>query len=172
MDLVDKIHRAERFGAEFLTWLWFASEDDPVLPIDPTFGEVEVYFEERLVVGSTEVNAQENFFKGGQPTTSAEARAALRLGKQAYEAKLRIIRGAQEWSFVLKARPFGISSVRIPAVLAKESDERFAERMMLLEQLEHMLEALVGRFLRLRLSDTWTAEQLPSIRRWVGGSSR
>ncbi len=168
MDLVDKIHRAELFGAEFLTWLWYRAErDDCVFPIDPEFGEIELYFEERLVVGSVEVNAQENFFKGGQPTSSAEARTALRLGKLAHEAKVRIVRGAQEWSFVLKARPFGIGCVRIPAVLSKEDDEKFAERMFLVEQLDFMIERLVLQFLELRTGDGW-AEELATLRRWVG----
>jgi hypothetical protein len=171
VDLLDKIHRAERFGPEFLTWLWYrAEEGDGVFGFDPEFGEFEVYFEEHLVVGSEDVNAQENFFKGGQPSMSLEARTALRLGKLANVAKLRIIRGAQEWSFVLKARPFGVSGVKIPAVLSRESDEKFGERMLLLEQLDTMVKGLLKQFLQLRVSDAWRTDELPAIRKWIAGS--
>ncbi len=170
MDLIDKIHRAERFGPEFLTWLWFRSEStDGVFSLGTEFGDFELYFEERLVVGSAEVNAQENFFKGGQPSMSLEARTALRLGKLANEAKLRIIRGAQEWSFLMKARPLGVSGVKIPAVLSKEDDEKFAERMLLLEQLDAMVKGLLRAFLKLRASEAWNTDELPAIRSWVAG---
>ncbi len=172
MDLLDKIHRAERFGPEFLTWLWYRTEnDDGVFSLGPEFGDFEVYFEERLVVGSVDVNAQENFFKGGQPSMSLEARTALRLGKLANEAKLRIIRGAQEWEFVLKARPFGVSGVKIPAVLSKESDEKFAERMLLLEQLDAMVKGLLRAFLTLRAGAEWSTGELPAVRKWIGGNA-
>lgn len=170
MDLLDKIHRAERLGPEFLTWLWYRAEDgDGIFSFDPEFGDFELYFEEQLVVGSADVNAQENFFKGGQPSMSLEARTALRLGKLANAAKLRIIRGSQEWSFLLKARPFGVSGVKIPAVLSKESDEKFGERMLLLEQLDAMVKGLLKQFLKLRVSDAWATEELPKIRAWIAG---
>jgi hypothetical protein len=174
MDLLDQMHRTAFLGPEFLTWLWYRStvqDGEFKLDGDAEFGPFELWFEDKLAVGSPAINAQENLFKGGQPADSLEARTALRLGKLANEAKLRIVRGAQEWAFSLKASGLGIASARIPAVLAKEDDDRFYERMFLLEQLDRMIKGLYGQFLKLRLSKAWEADELPAIQRWIAGAS-
>ncbi|MCA9526797.1 MAG: hypothetical protein KC549_10945 [Myxococcales bacterium] len=169
MDLLDAMQRTVFLGPEFLTWLWFRAErDDGEFNLNTTeIGPLEVFFDDRLVVGSPLVDAQQNHFKGGQPATSLEARTALRLGKQAAEAKLRIVVGAQEWSFIFKAASFQLASVKLPAVLSKEDDARFAERMFLLEQLDRILRGLYHQFLAVRLDDAWEATELPGIRAWV-----
>lgn len=172
MDLLDRIHRTAFLGAEFLTWLWYESEQrEGVFALDGDFGEFEVWFDDKLVVGSAAINAQENLFKGGHPTSSLEAKTALRLGKLAHEAKLRVVRGAQEWTFGFKAADLSLASVRVPAVLAKEHDEKFFERMELLEQLDQMVKGLYGQFLAARLTPEWATERLPKIHAWVGQSA-
>lgn len=171
MDLLDQMQRTAFLGTEFLTWLWWKSEknDGEFLIESAEFGAIEVRFDDRLVVGSALVDAQQNHFKGGQPATSLEARTALKLGKQAGEAKLRVVLGTQEWSFVFKALPFQVASVKLPAVLAKEDDARFTERMFLLEQLDRLVRALYHQFLTVRLTDTWEGE-VAQIRSWVAGA--
>lgn len=170
MDLLDRIHRTAFLGPEFLTWLWYESEQrEGVFDLGGELGEIELWFDDKLVVSSPSVNAQENFFKGGHPTTSLEARTALRLGKLASQAAIRIVRGGQEWSFTLKAHDLSVAGVKLPAVLSKEDDDRFYERMLLLEQLDGMLKGLYGRFLKRRVSRDWGEEDLPAIRAWVAG---
>jgi hypothetical protein len=70
----------------------------------------------------------------------------------------------------MKARPLGVSGVKIPAVLSKEDDEKFAERMLMLEQLDAMVKGLLRAFLKLRASEAWNTDELPAIRRWVAGT--
>ena len=169
MDLIDKINRCAFFGSEFLTYLWFMSEtSEQAYQLAEDEEQFEVIFDDRLTVGGAQVNAQENLFRGGHPTSSLEAHAALRLGKLATEARVRIIRGAQEWSFVLKAGDLSVSALKVPAVLSKKDDDRFYERMYLLEELEKMMNLLYRSFLERRLTDDWERELLPSIREWVG----
>ena len=123
MDLLTRINRVAFVGPEFLTWLWFYTETrGEGFQIAGLAETVEVWFDDRLVVGSTMVNAQENHFRGGHPPTSLEARAALRLGKQATEARLRFVQGSREWSLVLKASEMTYTGVKIPAVLSKDDD--------------------------------------------------
>ena len=169
MDLLDRMHKVAFLGPEFLTWLWFRSETGSgEFQLDPEWGDFELWFEDKLVVGSVVVNAQENLFKGGHPAASLEARTALKLGKFATDAKLRIVRGAQEWMFGLKATDLVPSGIKLPAVLSKEDDDRFYERMFLVEQLDTMIKGLFGLFLKLRVSPAWAGE-LATIQRWIAG---
>lgn len=177
MDLLDQMHRTAFLGAEFLTWLWYRSEqqegvftlDEKLLGAEESSSSFEVWFDDKLIVGSHLVDAQENHFKGGHPTSSLEARTALRLGKLATEAKLRIVRGTQEWTLAFKAANFSLGGVKVPAVLSKEDDEKFYERMFLLEQLDQMVRGLYNQFLQIRLSPGWESAELPGIHQWIAG---
>jgi hypothetical protein len=167
MDLLDRIHRAAFLGPEFLTWLWYESDRrEGIFDLGGDIGQFELWFDDKLVVSSAAVNAQENFFKGGHPTSSLEAKMALKLGKMAVEAKLRIVRDGQEWSFSLKAHDLGLSGVKLPTILSREDEEKFYERMTLAEQLEDMVRGVYGQFLKKRLAPEWETE-LASIREWV-----
>ncbi len=171
MDLLDQMHRTSFLGAEFVTWLWWQSEiRDGEFMLDKEFGDFEIWFDDKLVVGSATIDAQENHFKGGHPTTSLEARTALRLGKLAREARLRVVRGSQEWGLVLKGDTLSLGGVKVPAVLAKDDAEKFYERMELLEQLDQMIRGVFGQFLALRLSDDWESVTLPDLQAWVRGA--
>lgn len=169
MDLIEQINRTAFLGPEFLTWLWYRTETSgEIFQVDGQAQPFEVWFDDRLVVGSTRVNAQENFFKGGHPSSSLEARTALRLGKLATQARLRIIRDSLEWGFVFNATELSTSGVKLPPVLAKETDEKLYERMYLVEQLDVMVKGLFGQFVKLRLSDDWNTKYLSDIQTWVG----
>lgn len=168
MNLLDLIHRTSHLGPEFLTWVWYRSDQQGgVFSLPDPIGEVELWFDDRLVVAGLAVDAQENLFKGGHPSSSPEAMAALKMGKKAAEARLKLIIGSKEWSFILKADGLAVSGVKIPALLQKEEDDKFYERMMLLEELDDTLKALFKQFLDLRTSDAWEADEVPAIRRWI-----
>lgn len=168
MDHMELVHRTEFLGAEFLTWLWYRSDvQDGMFHGGDEVGPFEVWFDDKLVVKSEIADAQENIFKGGHPTSSQEARTALRLGKLASEARLRVVRGAQEWSFGIKGKTLALSGLKLPAVLSREDDEKFYERMLLVEQVEAMMQSLYTTFARLRTGDAWEADELPAIRRWI-----
>ena len=113
------------------------------------------------------VDEQEDSFKGGRPTSSIEARMALRLGKLARQAKLRITQGEQEWIFTLKESPLMMSAIKLPEIMTKGGQTQFFERMFLLEHLERIYKALFQIFLELRLSDQWHSDTLPVLRQWV-----
>ena len=170
MDLLARMNRVAFLGPEFLSWLWYRTENQgPAFSVEGVEGALEIWFDDRLIVGSTLVNAQENHFKGGHPTTSLEARSALRLGKLATEARLRIVHGSREWSFILKGADLSLNGVKIPSVLSKDDEERLYERLYLLEELDRMVFGVFGQFLRLRGLDDWGRVELPAIRAWVGG---
>jgi hypothetical protein len=171
MDMVDLINRTQFLGPEFLTWLWYRVElQQGIFDVGGELGAFELWFDDRLVVGSATMGAQENHFKGGHPASSAEARTALRLGKMANQAKLRIVRASAEWSFVLND-DLSVAGVKIPAVLGREDEEQLDERVMLLDQLDAMVKGLLGQFLALRTSPEWQSDELPALLAWVASEA-
>ena len=84
-------------------------------------------------------------------------------GKLATEARVRVQRGSR-MAFILKSADLSISALQVPSVLSKKDDDRFYERMYLVEELEKMLNFLYREFLEVRLSPNWQDELLPAIR--------
>ena len=157
-------------GTEFLTWLWFRSlRDKGEFKIEGLEGDAPlfVYMEDRLALDNLVADGgQADAFKGGTPAESAEAHTALRLGKKASDARLRIAWGDRDWTCTLKGRTLDLSGIKLPAQLQKVEDDRFFERMELLEDLDVILTGLYRSFLDSRLGDSW-GDELKAIQQWV-----
>ena len=166
MDLLDRIERSHFLGREFLVWLWFESERrEGVVPL-PGGEACELWLEDQLTLVSEGLEKAESKLKASAPSTTPEAKEALRQGKLPTKAKLRIERGPQSWSFLFDADTLGVARVKIPAQITEEGDEKFYERMQLVEELEGMIGGLYERFLALRTSDAWPREA-DALRAWV-----
>lgn len=166
MDLLDIIQQKKFLGSEFLTWLWYQSEKNGGAVLVPEQDAITLWIDDRLELESSDPTDQRNVLRGGAPSTSPEARAALREQRKASMAKLRVAKGEREWAFQLDAKTLDLKGVKIPALLTNEEDDKFFERVHLIEELKEVIEALYGRFIRLRVSQEWAAER-DDMARWV-----
>ena len=168
MHLVDLIEKKRFVGREFLLWLWFQGEIRESRFEVAGFGPCEVLLEGQLTLVQ---DKEQSRLKGAAPGATPEAIEALRQGKLPTQARLRVERGELVYAFLLQADTLGLSGVRIPAEVKDEGDERFYERMYLLEELEALLGALYAEFLAQRLSAAFGETVLPAIRAWVRGDA-
>lgn len=167
MDLIDLIETRRFLGSEFMMWLWFKSECYDGLMEVEEHGELEVLFDDALVLEAYLAETERNTFKGGAPAYSPEAKVALQQGKRVSRAKIRVIKDGREWLLTLKAEGMDFSSVKIPAVLSREEDEKFYERMYLVEELEDIINALYRTFIYTRLSPQWHEAMVPAMKIWI-----
>ena len=169
MDIVDRIETTRFLGSEFLTWLWFKIElFEGSLEIGE-LGSCELWFDTTLVMAGWTDEGEKLSLRGAAPSSTAEASEALRQGKVPHKASLRLVVGAEEYVFTFNARTFAVSGVKIPAVVQEEIDERFYERMRLLEQLDDAISTLYDEFMLLRLAPLWESDLVPALRDWVRG---
>jgi hypothetical protein len=171
-DYLDRMSRASHLGAAFILWLWWRSDvQGGVFDAGGELGAFELWFDDKLVMGSPTVNAQTDTFRGGHPATSAEAREALRLGKLPIQAKVGIVRASQRWDATLRASDLAVDSLKVPAVLSRESDEELCEAMLLTEQAEAMLDGLYAAFLRDRMGAGWPG-MVSDLLEWIRAEKR
>ncbi len=119
-------------GRDFLTWLWYFNEEGEGKVEHPQYGEFEVLVEGPLsfALSSEARGAGEITLKKGEcPSRSAEAQAALNVGKKLKKAKVSITRGNDVWSFTFDADRFTFGSMSLPEGEELEQESRFAERM-------------------------------------------
>ena len=172
MDLVDLITEKRFLGQEFLTWLWYKSEERGGSVEVPGRGDVTVAFEKHMLLESGEGQDQEKVICRGLQTELKEARAGLLLAKKPEQARLRLSWNEQEFGVTLTAAVFEFRNIRLPKTAA-ESDEdeggleaRLLDRIGLFELLCELVLDLFRLFLSIRLSGAWPQE-LAAIRAWV-----
>ena len=155
-------------GQEFLTWLWFRSETQP-LGFKDAEGPFTVAMEQRIAVQGGEGESLETATVSGSLSPLREARLGLRTGKKVTRALVRFEREAMAWQTTLKAEDFSLGGFRTPKVEHDEDDDPdalFLEKMYLLEMCLGFLDICYKDFVTLRLSSGWNAEVL-EMGRWM-----
>jgi recombination associated protein RdgC len=158
-------------GREFLTWLWFKSEERNGMILVPGVGETEVHLLRRLVLESGDGEYSESVVCQGMHADLNEGREAIRRGKKIREARIQLVRDAATWEFTLKADRFEFQSMKMPVVMDVEDqqedrDGRVLERIYLLETAIRCMDGLFALFASLRQSGAWSEEQARMVK-WL-----
>jgi len=162
-------------GREFLTWLWFKSEERNGMILIPGIGETEIHMVRRLVLESGDGEYSESVVCQGMHADLKEGREALRRGKKIKEARLQLTRDAATWEFTLKADRFQFQSLKMPVVMDLDEEQdnrdgRVLERIYLLETVVRIMDRLFALFVSLRLPESWQQERL-RMGKWLQSSS-
>jgi len=178
MDLVDLIVEKRFLGQEFLTWLWWKSEERGGSVELPGEGDITVVFEKHMLLESGEGESMEKIVCTGLQAELQEARTGLRMGKKLEQARIILGHRDHEYSFTLAAALMEFRNVRLPKTEATENDKSdnpeevegmILERVYLFEELIKLVNGLFKMFLNVRLSEEWR-EELQKIKSWVAKS--
>ncbi|MEP7049930.1 MAG: hypothetical protein ABJB12_06235, partial [Pseudomonadota bacterium] len=170
-DALERIESTRFLGPEFLLWLWLRAEivNQPI-PL-PELGDFDVWLDNQITLQSDIDPNERVTVRGAAPSGSSEAREAVRAQKFPVRARIALRNEERDFACVLVAQRFAIASGTIPAVLTKDTDDAFVERMTLVERLSRSLDALYAAFLADRLSDTWKLGWEPAIVSWADGDA-
>ena len=169
------VHKAETLapyiGQDFLTWLWFTTEQTQGT-IQTGKGEVYALFmEQRVSVQGGEGETRDTAVSSGPRSELREARLGLQSGKKVHQARIRIEKDDNLWQLQIKAEDFALGSVKTPKVDMKleegeDPDARFLEKMYLLEVAQDVVDDLFALFLKKRFGPEWESE-MAAIREWI-----
>jgi len=176
MDLVDLIEEKKFLGQEFLTWLWFKSEERGGTVFLPEAGEdIQLVFEKHMLLEYGEGENREKLICRGLMTELKEARTGLAMGKKLEQARMLLSRGEYEWNLSFKATLMEFRNVKPPRTMssAEESNDpdavegKLLEHIGLHETLVKTFDQLFRMFLAVRTVPAWE-DELARIRRWIG----
>ncbi|MFT5702218.1 MAG: hypothetical protein ACI8ZB_005129 [Desulforhopalus sp.] len=179
MDLVDLIAEKRFLGQEFLTWLWWKSEERGGSIELVGEGDITVVFEKHMLLESGEGESSEKITCTGLQAELQEARTGLQMGKKLEQARILIGQGDYEYSLTLSGALMEFKNVRLPKTEATENDKSanpeevegmILERVYLLEQIIRIINELFKMFLVIRVSQDWR-EELMKVRSWVEKSA-
>lgn len=173
MDLVDLIAEKRFLGQEFLTWLWWKSEERGGVVALPAEGDVVVVFEKHMLLEYGEGDSNEKLICRGLQTELQEARTGLVMGKKLEQARIQLVYNDYEWNFTLAAALMEFRNVKLPKTAGpdnvndpEEREGMVLERIHLFEELIRIVLSLYTVFLKQRVSDQWR-EELVKMREWV-----
>jgi hypothetical protein len=176
MDLVDLIAEKRFLGQEFLTWLWWKSEERGGSIALPGEGDITVAFEKHMLLESGEGESSEKIICTGLQTELQEARTGLQMGKKLEQARIVLAQNANEYSFTLAGALMEFRNIRLPKTEATEKDKSdnpeevegmILERVYLFEELVRLITVLFGMFLKVRLAAVPWRDELQKIRQWI-----
>ena len=153
-------------GRDFLTWLWYFSEEEKGEIEVKGHGKFSVMIDGPLTFIADGEGALEIAVKKGNPLKSAEAKAALKVGKKIKKSKIIIARNDQTWSAGFDADNFTFSGITLPEGEEMEYNSRFAERMDSLQAFKTAFVDLFYLFLNEITSAEWV-KKTEKIKTWV-----
>ena len=155
-------------GRDFLTWLWYFSELNAGELQVGELGTFQLGIEGPLTFAfSAEAKgAEESVVKKGCPQISAEAKAALAVGKKLKKAKILLARDQDVWSFTFDADKFNFSGLTLPEGEEMDRDSFFAERVEYLHVFHRAIEAYFRKYVECVTGKT-RGEVEKDIKKWA-----
>ena len=154
-------------GQDFLTWLWFASEDRAGIFESREHGQIAVALEGPLLLERAGDGAHVIALREGLPTASAEAQTALMTGKKLRRAKLTLACQDDTWTTSFDADSFAFR-VKLPDPKeALDPASRFQERIQKLGVFREMFFELFDQFLDDRCDERNWAKAQKKIHQWA-----
>ena len=162
---------ASLIGREFLTWLWFKSEErNGRIKMSDT-EEVELHFLKRIVLEAGEGEYSQGVVCHGIHAELKEGKEAIRQGKKVKEAGIKLIYNQNEWEFTLKADSFHFQSLKLPQTDWQETPEdpsgSLLERIYLIENAVKTIDSLYESFLQIRYSPQWEGKETKLLTKWL-----
>ncbi|PLX44434.1 MAG: hypothetical protein C0609_05550 [Deltaproteobacteria bacterium] len=172
MDILKTLEEKSFWGHDFLTWLWFITETEGgEVDLGGEIGPVALYIDDMLVLESPQSQSKENILKTGDVSRSAEAAAALAVGKKVTRARFGMTKGEYQWSFTIDGASFDVTSMKIPTVLPDEDEDPIEGtvlvRLAYIRDCMDVVDGLFMRYAELRLSGEWNSTTVPEISEWI-----
>lgn len=171
LDLAVAYTRYRFLGDEFLTWLWFLIEtnQNAFRAIDPDCSAIEIG--NRVVLENRQKKSIERITIRGDDAGLEEGRLALKKGALLTELSLIFKTGEYQWMFSLKGESLNLSNLKTPGPALPPSPEEL-EKFLLdksqqFNKITDFIELAFKSFVRVRVTNKWSAKVVPNIKKWV-----
>jgi hypothetical protein len=172
MDVAVALRRYSFLGPEFLTWLWFAAENEPQT-LEKAAGEpVTITVGNRIVAEKRRRDLVERVAIRGEEAQMEEGLMALKKGALVTDVNLELELGDSQWRFSVKGDTLAFSAMRTPATGPVHAEEELEgavlEKAALIEKPLQIMERIFFAFIRARMDESWNNTRR-AVRKWLEG---
>ncbi len=171
-DITNQSAHKSFLGREFLTWLWYFTENDEgrfeIELSSGAIGTAQIWLDDRIVLTSKTGRSHEHIIKGGVPSTSDEAAISLKSGKAVKEIKVGIdIDGTGVFFATLGGDELAPKGLKLPDPIDTSDQTVLEQRLEYVAVFTIALDTLFGRFMDERTGKLWDTTSIKSIRNWI-----
>ena len=164
----EPLQKQSSLGRDFLTYLCYKSDENAGSVSFPGTGKnIFVWIDGKIVMEDDRDPPPNTVSYSGDDFTSRDLKRAIRSGKKVREARLRIEKGENTWTFTLRADRFEISGLKINMPGTDDLDERFFARIYCIEALNSLLDALYDYFIGKVHGKSWKTKGYPEFQNWL-----
>jgi len=172
LDIAVLYNKYKFLGQEFLTWLWYSLENEPKSLLDAEGVPVLMAVGNRIVLEVIrEESTVESVTIKGDNADLSEGIVAIRKGALVTEISLEYKKADLGWTFTLKGENFNITALKTPETPPVESKDEtegaVIDKLFLASEVVNLVGTLFRNFVRLRISETWSKETVPAMKRWL-----
>lgn len=171
MDLQLAEEKGNILGRDFLTWLWFKSEQQNGIFRSAKGEDFSLHIEQKVVVEGGEGESREKAVCTGIMSELKEAKLGLRTGKKVILARIKLEQDVHQWILDIDAANFCFSGLKTPKVDTSleegdDPDSIFLEKTFLVEKALEFMDSVFSGFVELRLSADWQRE-VQAFKKWL-----
>ena len=171
LDIAVAYDRYRFLGCEFLTWLWYLSENEPRRLSGTTDEPMGFEPGNKIVFENRSTGGVETISITGDDAGLEEGCLALKKGARVLEMNLVIRTSELKWKMTVKGENLGLTGFTTPDTAPVETDEdadgALLEKLYLMEAATGYLNALFADFLKARLADDWDRTHLAKMKQWI-----
>ena len=172
LDIAVLYNKYKFLGNEFLTWLWFALENDTSSLLDQEGLPADLSVGNRIVLQLIrEETLLESVTIKGDNADLQEGVLAIRKGALVTEITLNYKKGDLAWSFVIKGENFNITGLKTPETppveKSDETEGAVIDKLFLSSEVIFLMESLFKQFITKRISPSWKIEVVPEMKKWI-----
>ncbi len=170
LDVAVAMKRYAFLGPEFLTWLWYVSENTISLIAQVSGEPAEIFVGNRIVLEKSRRDDVERITIRGDEAQMDEGVLALKKGALVKDVNLVLEIGEQKWTFNINGETFALSGLKTPPTapvrIVDEMEGAIIEKAALCEKPLEIMQKLFNHFISIRISESWRDEVL-SVRKWI-----
>jgi len=157
-------------GRDFLTYICYKSDKNAgKFRLAESGQEFSVWVDGKISFEDDREPPPNKVSYSGDDFTDRELKQALRTGKRVREARLRVEKGENTWTFTLRADRFEVSGLKLDMPGTDDLEERFFGRMLSLEGLNTLLDGLFEDFIARACGKSWQTQGYMEFQSWLRG---
>lgn len=176
LDISTGYNKYKYIGNEFLTWIWYLTENDEDIRsvTGADYQQITLEIGNSLVLeNDKKADAREKITIKGDKAGLEEGLTALKKGAAVTEINLALTLDEDEFKFTIKGESFNISGLKTPSNKGSEdtgSDElegSVIEKAYFCDRVFTFIDILFNTYMERKASDSFKGEDLKKIRNWV-----
>ncbi len=172
LDIAVAYNKYKFTGYEFLTWIWYLTENDYDFIKNQLTDIKDIYIGDKIIIENFKDETSEKITINGDKANLDEGAVALKKGALVTEMKIVLkTNDDKELVFTIKGESLDINGFKIvrhkSSTLPDEIEGSVIEKGYFIEFLTKIVDKLFQKFIYLRISSEWQKDQMLKISSWI-----